>query len=295
MHSGLTALDDVVVTELVPPPLSFIWLEITGRCQLRCRHCYADSGPHGTHGSMGTADWTRVIDQASDLGVSLVQYIGGEPTLHPDLQTLIQHTLDRRIGVEVYTNLVRVTDELWCLFEQPGVRLATSYYSPYAVEHNSITMRRSHDRTWANIREALRRHIPLRVGVVQTTEEHCVLEAVAELRTAGVTNISVDRLRQVGRGVRDQAPDIDQLCGRCGEAVLAVTPDGDAFPCVFSRWLSMGNVTQRSLAEIHAGAAEIRATLAQAFASRSDRRCPPNDGGCGGPNPCIPIIGAAGC
>jgi MoaA/NifB/PqqE/SkfB family radical SAM enzyme len=25
--------------------LSFVWLEITGKCQLECAHCYADSGP----------------------------------------------------------------------------------------------------------------------------------------------------------------------------------------------------------------------------------------------------------
>ncbi|PWK82464.1 hypothetical protein C8D88_11357 [Lentzea atacamensis] len=25
--------------------LRFAWLEITGKCQLSCTHCYADSGP----------------------------------------------------------------------------------------------------------------------------------------------------------------------------------------------------------------------------------------------------------
>jgi MoaA/NifB/PqqE/SkfB family radical SAM enzyme len=131
-----------------PPRLSFIWLEITGRCQLRCRHCYADSGPRGTHGSMVTSDWMRVIDQACDLGVSLVQFIGGEPTLQPNLGALVRHGLDRRTRVEVYTNLVRVTGTLWRLFEHEGVRLATSYYSPDAREHDSITARNSHHRTW---------------------------------------------------------------------------------------------------------------------------------------------------
>jgi MoaA/NifB/PqqE/SkfB family radical SAM enzyme len=76
------APDDVATSEPVPDGLSFLWLEIIGACQLRCRHRYSDSGPRGTHGSMTIAGWMGVIDQAAALRVSLVQFIGGEPTLH---------------------------------------------------------------------------------------------------------------------------------------------------------------------------------------------------------------------
>ncbi|MGH3779149.1 MAG: radical SAM protein [Pseudonocardiaceae bacterium] len=61
--------------------LSFVWLEITGKCQLECVHCYADSGPQGTHGTMTTEDWVVVIGQAAALGTRMIQFIGGEPTL----------------------------------------------------------------------------------------------------------------------------------------------------------------------------------------------------------------------
>lgn len=66
-------------------PISFLWLELTGKCGLECVHCYAESGPSGTHGSMTADDWKSVIDQAVAAGVSMVQFIGGEPTLHPEL------------------------------------------------------------------------------------------------------------------------------------------------------------------------------------------------------------------
>jgi MoaA/NifB/PqqE/SkfB family radical SAM enzyme len=89
---------------LAQAELSFIWLELTGKCQLHCRHCYAESGPRGTHGSMTRADWTRVIDEAVDLGVSLIQFIGGEPTLHPDLPALVCHGASRGVGVEIFSN-----------------------------------------------------------------------------------------------------------------------------------------------------------------------------------------------
>ena len=35
--------------------------------------------------------------------------------------------------------------------------------------------------------------------------------------------------------------------------MAAVSPDGDVFPCVMSRWLSAGNVRQQTLAGILAG------------------------------------------
>ncbi len=110
----------------------------------------------------------------------------------PDLATLILHALGRELAVEVYSNLVRVTDSLWTAFERPGVRLATSYYSPDAAQHNAITDRRSHDRTLANIRKALRRGIPLRVGLVDVDEGQDIAGALAELESLGVTAVGVE-------------------------------------------------------------------------------------------------------
>lgn len=233
--------------------LSFVWLEITGKCQLECVHCYAESGPGGNHGNMGESDWLRAIDQTADLGVRMVQFIGGEPTLHPSLPTLVDQVLAWGIEVEVYTNLVHVRPALWDSFAQPGVHLATSYYSCSAEEHASITRRPSYERTKANIREAIRRSIPLRVGVVNLAEGQRSDRAIEELREIGVTDIGTDNLRQVGRGVRADGAGLDQLCGHCGTDKVAVSPTGEVWPCVFARWMPVGNVREQSLGEILSG------------------------------------------
>lgn len=78
---------------------------------------------------MTRANWVRVLDQAAAMRVEMVQFIGGEPTLHPDLPQLIEHALVHGLDVEVFSNLVHVTDALWEVFARPGVSLATSYYS----------------------------------------------------------------------------------------------------------------------------------------------------------------------
>lgn len=255
--------------------LLFLWLEITGKCQLRCEHCYADSSPTGTHGTMAEPHWLRVINEAAELGVQTVQFIGGEPTLHPSLPILIEHALDEGMAVEVFTNLVRIDDKLWEVLSSSGVSLATSYYSQIAGVHDSITGRTgSQRRTLSNIQRALSFGIPLRVGVVGMRDDQDVDEVMLSLAQLGVTDLGVDYLRQVGRGVRDQRQDVYQLCGKCADGTLAVSPTGDVWPCVFARWLCLGNVCEASLSTIHrsAVAAATREALEDAFRQREIAR-----------------------
>jgi len=269
--------------------VSFVWLEITGKCQLQCVHCYAESGPGGTHGVMETVDWIRVIEEAADLGVGMVQFIGGEPTLHPALPQLLEHALAQGLEVEVFSNLVHVTPALWELFSLPGVRLACSYYSDDAGQHAAVTGRpASHARTRANIAEAVRREVPLRVGVIDLSAEQRSDQAMLELTELGVVDVGMDRLREVGRGIASGGASTDQLCGQCASNVLAVSPSGEVWPCVFSRWLPVGNVQTSPLAEIVSGMAlrEVRAELGEQFARRTAGMAPPCV-----PNMCDPQCG----
>jgi len=71
-------------------------------------------------------------------------------------------------------------------FAHRGVKLATSYYSDDAAEHEAITRGRgSHARIKANITEALRRSIPLRVGLVDVQDGQRIEQARAELEALG--------------------------------------------------------------------------------------------------------------
>ena len=73
-----------------------IFFHILTRCNLRCRHCYINPEQHGkeTLPSGTITSWLKALidkTQASNL-----IFIGGEPTLHPDLPLLIRTA--RKIG-----------------------------------------------------------------------------------------------------------------------------------------------------------------------------------------------------
>ncbi|HEY0690050.1 MAG TPA: radical SAM protein [Kribbella sp.] len=243
-----------------PDLIDFAWWEITGRCQLSCNQCYASSGPDGSHGVMSTADWQRVITQTREAGASTGQFIGGEPTLHPDLSVLVRHALDA--GMEIYTNLVHVTPAMWETFRLPGVRLATSYYSDDPAEHQAITNRPTHRLTTKNIARARELGIPLRAGVVGVLGQQRTQQGTAVLEGLGVLDIGYDNLREVGRGSRGANPGAEQLCGNCGDRQVAISPSGEVWPCVFSRWLPVGNVIVDPLTEI-LGSPQFSAALAE--------------------------------
>ncbi len=246
--------------------LRFVSLEITGRCQLSCEHCYASSGPRGEDGTMTTGDWLDVISQMADLGVERAQLIGGEPTMHRDFPILLDALLNSGMEVEVYSNMYRVSPANWTLFDRPGVRLATSYYSSDAAEHDRITGRRgSHARTLANICEIQARHIPLRIGIIAIRDSQRVGDAIAELEELGVAKIDVDHVRAIGRGVGDHSDSPSELCGRCGDRKVSVSPEGDVWPCVMARWVTLGNVLTTPLRHIFEASRPSRMGLRRAM------------------------------
>ncbi len=82
---------------------------LTFRCQNDCIHCYA-GGPHETP-ELTTAQWKTVIDKLSDVGVFILTFTGGEPTLRDDLPELLQYAQNKGIVTGLITNGRRLKDK----------------------------------------------------------------------------------------------------------------------------------------------------------------------------------------
>ncbi|MDX3248616.1 radical SAM/SPASM domain-containing protein [Streptomyces sp. ME18-1-4] len=268
-------------TPITPNRITFLELEITRECQLTCpSHCYAQAGPGAGHGSMTGDDWRRVISDAAGIGVTKVQFIGGEPTRHPEFADLVRHALAEGLNVQVFSNLYRVRAPWWELFAHPRLSLGTSYYSVDPDEHDAVTGRKgSHARTRASIAEAVRRGVPIKVGIIHLRDGRRTEQARAEMEALGVTRVHVDRVRGVGNAAR-VLPSVTELCGACGDSRAAIGPNGEVWPCVLSRFLHpAGNVRRDSLAQILGG--EVWAALASAIPRRRGRAgCTPDEDSC---------------
>lgn len=238
--------------------LSFLWLELTSRCNLECIHCYAESGPHvSIENALDVDDYSKLIDSAASLGCRNVQFIGGEPTLMRGLTDLIAHTREKNYElVEVYTNGTHISDELLACFVKHDVAVAVSFYADDPAIHDAITKKHgSHTATVRGIKRMKEAGLKVRVSIiVMEQNQDRVSETREFLHSLGVARVRTDRVRGIGRGESltsgQPASALSELCGNCWRGSVAITPEGTVYPCIMARNHTIGSLQEHSLADL---------------------------------------------
>ena len=100
---------------------------ITGRCNMRCRHCYMGA-PVGQM-ELEMPQMLKILDALCTAGVNSVELTGGEPFLRRDLPELLEEIRKRGITVsDIYTNATLITDETISLLraveDQPTIHVS---------------------------------------------------------------------------------------------------------------------------------------------------------------------------
>lgn len=228
--------------------LNFLWLELTEKCNLECIHCYSDSSPQKAKGNkMGFSEWKNVILEARKVNSDHIQFIGGEPTLYPYLQELIEIAYCNGFEfIEVFTNGVKFSNQQRQVFLKFGVNLAFSIYSLDGNIHDNITSKKgSFNRTISNIKWAIENGLKVRVGIIDLgINSHTISATIEFLKALGVSHVGVDQKRNIGRGRtkgNDDYNGFNELCSECDEGKLCITPSGNIFHCPLSRFWEVGN------------------------------------------------------
>jgi putative heme d1 biosynthesis radical SAM protein NirJ1 len=85
-----------------------VW-NITQTCNLRCVHCYSNSGGTTRGGELTTAEGVKFIDDLAAFKVPVLLMSGGEPLIRPDFFELAGYAISRGMRVTVSTNGTLIT------------------------------------------------------------------------------------------------------------------------------------------------------------------------------------------
>jgi len=111
--------------EIVPKKASerrpiVVW-NITRSCNLKCVHCYNDSGVLKADDELSTDEAKTVLDDLVEFGVPSVLFSGGEPLTRPDLFELIGYAVERGVRTVISTNGTLITTDMAKKIKQHGV------------------------------------------------------------------------------------------------------------------------------------------------------------------------------
>ena len=86
-------------------------MELTYRCNLRCRHCYTDcyNGPEHFPKELTTPEILRIVDEMADLGILWLNFTGGEVFMHRDFFEIYDDANRKGFIVTLFTNATLLT------------------------------------------------------------------------------------------------------------------------------------------------------------------------------------------
>lgn len=100
-----------------PQPIRVVSVEITEKCNLRCRYCYGAFNPNKQ--TYLSAKETEVLFNAlQKRGVLIIELSGGEPTVNPDFDMILEQACQRFNVVTIMTNAVSIKDHTFEVFEK---------------------------------------------------------------------------------------------------------------------------------------------------------------------------------
>lgn len=97
---------------------------ITNACNLRCEHCFMNSGV-SLQNELTLIEWKRVLSEFKNAGGESVTFTGGEPLMNKDFVEIIRHAHDLGLSVTVLSNGV--------LWNKPKIEECAPYISEIQI------------------------------------------------------------------------------------------------------------------------------------------------------------------
>ena len=111
--------------EIVPKTASerrpiVVW-NISRACNLKCVHCYNDSGSGRASDELTTDEARVVLDDLSEFGIPSVLFSGGEPLMRHDIFELIGYAVEKGLRAVISTNGTLITPDIAKKIKQNSV------------------------------------------------------------------------------------------------------------------------------------------------------------------------------
>ena len=157
-------------------------LELTSKCNQRCKYCYFFDNEAVRYVDLPTEDWITFIDELGQSAVMSVTLQGGEPFTRDDLTQLIKRIVSNRMRFSILTNGTLITRDLAAFIANTGRcdMIQVSLDGASADVHDANRGRGSFKGALKGLHILQKFNLPIGVRVTITSHNVYQLEKIAK-------------------------------------------------------------------------------------------------------------------
>jgi len=122
----------------IPPPF-MVSYGITRKCNLSCKHCYAEATEEAASDELSTEEARRLVDELADWGAKFLVLDGGEPLLRPDFLEIASYASNKGLMTGIGSNGILIDKAMAERIKNTGVQsIAISIDSVRAEVHDTF-------------------------------------------------------------------------------------------------------------------------------------------------------------
>lgn len=178
-----------------------IFVQLTDRCNLKCKHCYAEGSPNNCS-NIDLKCLISFLENAIKKGVNQIDFTGGEIFLYKNLFGLLDFLENRPVTTNLFTNLVLCNEScIEKLTKYNCIRkIITSldYFSPQL--HNEFRQGEfAYERTMNAINILKKHQINVSINTIVLDDNHEEIEKLSQFFEERGIEVVIDNLIWEGR------------------------------------------------------------------------------------------------
>ena len=229
-----------------------IW-NLTRRCNLKCRHCYAVAGDRHFPGELTSTEAIAVLDDLAAFRIPALILSGGEPLSRPDTLNLARRSKSHGLYTALSTNGTSIADGYADQIAEIGFDYVGISLDGIGATNDWFRGQKgAFDAALTGVRACKERGIKVGLRFTLTTDNAGQLPDLLQLaRDEGVEKFYLSHLVYAGRGNKHRCDDTDWSVTRTGVDLLIsqawraaqrgenfeiVTGNNDADAVYFLQW-----------------------------------------------------------
>ncbi len=245
------------------PSLRYLEVQITGRCNLSCKHCYIEE----RLGDMDLSLFTKIVDEFEEMGGLRLMVSGGEPTIHRNFEKIADILSSERY---TFRRVLLTNGIIYRGFIKKGFDEVQVSIDGLEKGNDMIRGKGSFRKAMDSILKYLDDGLDVSVATMLHRGNVSEIEEMGRmLRKIGIREWGIDvpcisgKLKENTSLLlepHEAAPYISYSFGGsyhgesegmvCGYHLLTIFPDGIASKCGFYRNRPIGDLKRESLAEV---------------------------------------------